>query len=503
MFFNLFSILEKVDIPCKNIYFRSKDSLDLERACLCPEPVGAFSKHILYIVDSSESEVESFLDYPIHLISNRLLAIQPENTNLLSYSVLPNGSDLCRFFCLLQDTFFSYCHWYAEVQSAILAKIPFAEFMEKAVRFLKNPIALFDDERNLLFCSNSSTLIEENSLWRYVLEHGHSPDLTDTQEFLQSYLHEKKPFIFRSSDEFHHLTRMIAPIYYQGSVFGCIGCTDSTAPFTMGEYADLCLVQDFVNEAIRNSPEFDFNSFHIPWFLLQLLKGKPVNRNVVSYNLQKYHLEINQDYFLLTFQKDTAGLHNLEDVLYNFSYLFHTKLVFCYNGQIVVIDYDLSHLDCPIFKKRLNELLRKYSLHGGSSMIFSDFTLLHQAFMQSQISIKAASHGSVAAFREHILPYILHVLRKENEVDGIVYPGLDRPLQHAPGYGKELLECLKAYLINGCNVTATARSLFLHRNTITYRLEQLQKYCTIEFDNLSMTDKIFLLISCELLLDEN
>lgn len=26
MFFNLFSILEKVDIPCKNIYFRSKDS---------------------------------------------------------------------------------------------------------------------------------------------------------------------------------------------------------------------------------------------------------------------------------------------------------------------------------------------------------------------------------------------------------------------------------------------------------------------------------------------
>ena len=320
---------------------------------------------------------------------------------------------------------------------------------------------------------------------------------------MKSYLHEKRPFLFRSNDEFHHLTRLIAPIYCQDSMFGCIGCTDSTAPFTKGEYADLCMVQDFVNEAVRNSPEFDFNVIQIPWFVSQLLKGKSVNRNVISHNLRKYQVDVHQKYFLLTFQMstDVSESQNLESILYNFSYLFHTQMAFCYNSQIVIIDHDLSHFDCPHFKKRLNELLKKYSLIGGISMIFPDFTLLHQAFMQSQISLAAASQGHAAAFRENVLPYALRVLRKENEVDGIIYPGLDQPLRHAPDYGRELLECLKAYLVSGCNITATARLLFLHRNTVMYRLEQLRKYCPIDFDSLTVADRIFLLLSCEILLE--
>lgn len=503
MLFSLFSILEKVDMPWENLFYGGEDSADLECARLYPVSGDTLSRNILYIIDSSK--VGEFLHFPVHLISNGPLPVQPGNTTLLSFTTVPEGTDLYRFFCLVQDVFFSYCHWYSEVQAAILARAPLAEVMDRSVRFLKNPIALFDNERNLLYCSASGTLIEENSLWRYVLEHGYSPGLTDTQAFLKSYLHEKRPFIFRSNDEFRHLNRLIAPIYYQDSVFGCIGCTDSTAPFTRGEYADLCMVQDFVNEAIRNSPEFDFNVVHLPWFVSQLLKGKSVNRSVISYNLKKYQLNIQQKYFLLTFQQDAkaASPQDLEDLLYNFSYLFRTKLVFYYNGQIVVIDHDLSHFDCMPFKERLNELLRKYSLRGGSSMLFPDFSLLHQAFMQSQIALSGAVPGLAAAFRESILPYVAEVLERENEADGIIYPGLDQPLQQAPEYGRELLECLKAYLMSGCNVTATARTLFLHRNTIMYRLEQLQKYCAIDFEALNVSDRIFLVISCELLLNKN
>ncbi len=501
MFFNLFSILEKVDIPFQNVLCASEASLDLECACLYPTPDVRLSRHILYVVTASD--VEKFLPYPVHLISNQLFPLQTGCTKLLSYTAVPEDTDLCQLFCLLQDVFFSYCHWFAEMQAAILARVSFVEIMEKSVRFLHNPIALFDDERNLLYCSSSEALMEEDSLWRFVLEHGYSPDLPETQAFMKSYLHEKRPFLFRSNDEFHHLTRLIAPIYCQDSMFGCIGCTDSTAPFTKGEYADLCMVQDFVNEAVRNSPEFDFNVIQIPWFVSQLLKGKSVNRNVISHNLRKYQVDVHQKYFLLTFQMstDVSESQNLESILYNFSYLFHTQMAFCYNSQIVIIDHDLSHFDCPHFKKRLNELLKKYSLIGGISMIFPDFTLLHQAFMQSQISLAAASQGHAAAFRENVLPYALRVLRKENEVDGIIYPGLDQPLRHAPDYGRELLECLKAYLVSGCNITATARLLFLHRNTVMYRLEQLRKYCPIDFDSLTVADRIFLLLSCEILLE--
>ena len=82
MFFNLFSILEKVDITFQNVLGVSEASLDLECAFMYPTPDVSLSRHILYVV--AASDVEKFLPYPVHLISNQLFQLQTACTKLLS-----------------------------------------------------------------------------------------------------------------------------------------------------------------------------------------------------------------------------------------------------------------------------------------------------------------------------------------------------------------------------------------------------------------------------------
>ncbi|WP_455797192.1 PucR family transcriptional regulator [Clostridium butyricum] len=49
-----------------------------------------------------------------------------------------------------------------------------------------------------------------------------------------------------------------------------------------------------------------------------------------------------------------------------------------------------------------------------------------------------------------------------------------------------LCETLEAYLANNCNANATAESLFIHRNTMRYRMEKIKKLTNIDFNDISL-----------------
>lgn len=58
-------------------------------------------------------------------------------------------------------------------------------------------------------------------------------------------------------------------------------------------------------------------------------------------------------------------------------------------------------------------------------------------------------------------------------------PLLDYDLKH----GTELVKTLEVYFNNCRNSVNTARDLFIHRNTLLYRLEQISKILDLDLNN--------------------
>ena len=50
-------------------------------------------------------------------------------------------------------------------------------------------------------------------------------------------------------------------------------------------------------------------------------------------------------------------------------------------------------------------------------------------------------------------------------------------------HGSELLWTMKAYFRNNANISQTARQLFIHRNTLLFRLEKIENLLGVSFDN--------------------
>lgn len=61
--------------------------------------------------------------------------------------------------------------------------------------------------------------------------------------------------------------------------------------------------------------------------------------------------------------------------------------------------------------------------------------------------------------------------------------------------GEEALHLLETYLFNGRNVVATAKKLFIHRNTLAYRLEKLTEQLQMDLTEMDDTNFMWLLIS--------
>lgn len=49
----------------------------------------------------------------------------------------------------------------------------------------------------------------------------------------------------------------------------------------------------------------------------------------------------------------------------------------------------------------------------------------------------------------------------------------------------DLLNTLKSYIYNGCNTIATSKDLYLHRNTVSYRLNQIEKILEVDLGDYS------------------
>jgi PucR family transcriptional regulator, purine catabolism regulatory protein len=83
---------------------------------------------------------------------------------------------------------------------------------------------------------------------------------------------------------------------------------------------------------------------------------------------------------------------------------------------------------------------------------------------------------------DHIAP-MLDALRSDREKHAY-YVGLLRPLQqYDREHGGDLLKTLDAYLRHGGNAVRTANALYMHRNSMRYRLARIQALTGLDPDD--------------------
>lgn len=122
-------------------------------------------------------------------------------------------------------------------------------------------------------------------------------------------------------------------------------------------------------------------------------------------------------------------------------------------------------------------------LSFGSSACHQGLTGIRTAFAESlqAMSLRQQLPGTAPSSYLALIP--VHLLTSSGcNIPGLLQEHLLQPLiAYDTSNHTELLATLDAYLQYGCNTSAAAKDLFLHRNTMIHRIEKIKELLQIDF----------------------
>ena len=132
----------------------------------------------------------------------------------------------------------------------------------------------------------------------------------------------------------------------------------------------------------------------------------------------------------------------------------------------------------------------------GISLPFSSAEALCTALGQAMLAIKIGDKtaGAINRCVDYAYVYFLNQLAEyTGVVSGLLHPALAFLKRYDEKHKTSLYETLYEYLRLERNVVATAKHLYIHRNSMIYRLQRLENLLNLDLDNVNT--RMYLLLS--------
>lgn len=146
----------------------------------------------------------------------------------------------------------------------------------------------------------------------------------------------------------------------------------------------------------------------------------------------------------------------------------------------VIANCDLMEAD---WYNKLSELLGQTGCYAVSSYYFTDLHMLQQQRELTEVSLSycARKSGEIYSFDIYILQYILEVI-KDNSCISTEHPAISILRKYDAANQTLLLHTLKTVLFCDRNYVLASKELFVHRNTVQYRMEKILELTGIDLD---------------------
>lgn len=144
-------------------------------------------------------------------------------------------------------------------------------------------------------------------------------------------------------------------------------------------------------------------------------------------------------------------------------------------------------------ERRIKETLRTSSCLAGASYPFTD---LHEIVDQRILADTALHYGNgktgeIYYSQDYTLLYLADIIRKNSKVD-ISHPIVKDILRHDRKNKTAYAKTLYYYLYYQGDYRQTAKKMFIHRNTVQYRIERIKELFRIDFENREVCIHIFI-----------
>lgn len=302
------------------------------------------------------------------------------------------------------------------------------------------------------------------------------------------------------------------PIMFQQHAIGVVGI--SGAPESIRNYAELVkMTAELIVEQADLMAQVQWNKRHREELVLQLIQSTHLNETQLNAIAQKLELNLDQPRVaaivkVVPKHGETLSLEHLQQLVHLLEHPERDNLVGIVsvsNNEVVVLKpITLTDDGWSRSKEqtRTNQLIRRvakeeaFRIRIALGDYFPTIQGIRHSYLSAKATLEAApqTKNDVLHYQDYILPVLLDGLKS----DPWRYQQLQQPIQpllDADNKGV-LLKTLRVFFAQNCDLAQTCQALHIHRNTLRYRIEKIEKITSLSFSNLNDKTRLYLSFCC-------
>ena len=224
----------------------------------------------------------------------------------------------------------------------------------------------------------------------------------------------------------------------------------------------------------------------------RLLEGAEISDDEAFRRIESLNWKRSDWLQVYVFSHETQGLSLFSALDRKLEQLGNAYTV--YHEDFLILILNRSMTDVPLFELELGSVLENIQHECGRSPVFADVMQLRSNYEVAKVANAFGSIGEnrIKDIDDALLQYCLMLLKKNTSI-GLRHPALKTLKEYDDDNGTRLFETLEVFLLCERNYAKAAAALFVHRNTLLYRMERIGEITKLNLDSPEV--RLYLLMS--------
>lgn len=443
------------------------------------QQVSRMHKSILFLIEDTA-------DFVLPLNQNNEIVLFPKDTDI--YRLLEECRNLLRRRVLLDSKS-------RQLLECINQTNDIDEIISIIAEQLQNPVIVLDISYKVLGYSKNFEV--EDYQWQQNISRGYCSfeyiGAFNRIEGVASSPDSNEPFIIECFTS--HFRRYVSKLYLDKRQVGYLISIESVTPFSQIDPQLFKIISNSLARIIdtRNQLAQNVNNRMYDSVFIDCLEGNFKSRDAFMERIALTGIKMGSYYQLLAV--DISSYNNFDPGHEYLRQLIHQLLpqsiMVCYNNNVVVLT-EVPSEDSNTVKILKNniKIFNQYKIRVGISDVFTD---LFQITIQYQNAVSAmnlsqfiTSETTFALYDDYKIYNFIYSSLNENNLENFIHSKVKRILDYDRVNNTEYFQTMHSYLKNARRLDDTASDLFIHKNTVSYRINKIREIFGIDFDDASM-----------------
>ena len=250
-------------------------------------------------------------------------------------------------------------------------------------------------------------------------------------------------------------------------------------------------------EFVRNSEGFPYE-----YFLKDMLDSKIATSAQFMNRFSYINAEFSDSMHCLVVETArTSNIISVYALRSRIEGLFANTRSIIYNGEVIAI---LCLKDGRQLTEKDLEKIQKFcieqNIYAGLSNNFHSLVQFPEYYRQALRSLELGiekSHGPCAfIYKDYYMNHLLNIFLQKEVSTTYCHPKLLMLIEYDKTHDSRFAESLYTYLIHERNLSEAANAMFIHRNTLLYRLKRIEALVRIDYD--SIQERQYIIVSYQM-----